>query len=391
MTKIRPIAFYLPQYHPVPENDKWWGKGFTEWQNVVKARPRYEGHYQPHLPADLGYYDLRVPEVREMQANLAKKYGIYGFCYYHYWFNGRTILERPFEEVFRSGKPDFPFMLCWANENWTKIWDGGNNEILLEQKYSREDDIAHINHLIKYFRDDRYIKVNGKPVLMIYKDALIPDVKKTIEIFRQECAKQNIELYLCKTERENGSTDISSVDNGFHAAVEFQPLSKSLNDFRKYKYTAKDINRHPGPKYLDPDLYRRYLKRLLKQLRRKSGTRYNNEIISYQEFTEFDVHNIRTELKVKLYPGVSPGFDNTPRRQSPELWAIIFDGSTPELFQQWVEGKLSKFSPFSSEENFLFINAWNEWAEGNHLEPDDKWGLKYLEALQKALQSCKEN
>ena len=176
---IRPIAIYLPQFHPVPENDLWWGKGFTEWTNVVKAKPLFKDHYQPHLPADLGFYDLRVPEVREAQANLAREYGIFGFCYYHYWFNGKRILEKPFEEVFESGKPDFPFMLCWANENWTRSWDGGNNEILLEQKYCHEDDKKHIQSLIPYFKDKRYIKANGKPVIAIYRSTLLPDVART--------------------------------------------------------------------------------------------------------------------------------------------------------------------------------------------------------------------
>ena len=165
--KNRLIALYLPQYHPVPENDAWWGKGFTEWTNVTKASPLYKGHYQPQLPADLGFYDLRVPEVREEQAKLATENGIYGFCYYHYWFNGRRILERPFQEVFESGKPDFPFMLCWANENWTRRWDGLEKEVLLQQNYSDEDDVQHMESLVKYFKAPRYIRVNNKPVFIL--------------------------------------------------------------------------------------------------------------------------------------------------------------------------------------------------------------------------------
>src|SRR5262249_10072617 len=158
---------YLPQFHPIPENDAWWGKGFTEWKNVAKAKPLFKGHYQPHLPANLGFYDLRLSEVREAQARLAKEHGIYGFCYYHYWFNGKRILERTFQEVFESGKPDFPFMLCWANENWTRAWDGNDKDILLEQKYSAEDDRKHINALIPYFKDHRYIRIDNKPVVAI--------------------------------------------------------------------------------------------------------------------------------------------------------------------------------------------------------------------------------
>src|SRR6476620_7799168 len=179
ITNIKPIAIHLPQFHPIPENDEWWGKGFTEWTNVTKAKPLFKGHYQPHLPADLGFYDLRLPEIREQQAQLAKEYGIYGFCYYHYWFNGRRLLERPFEEVFKSGKPDFPFMLCWANENWTRVWDGMNNEVLLAQNYSEEDDRAHIKTLIPYFKDSRYIKINRKPIIAIYRSSSLPNPKRT--------------------------------------------------------------------------------------------------------------------------------------------------------------------------------------------------------------------
>ena len=181
----RVIAFYLPQYHPFPENDRWWGAGFTEWRNVVKARPLFRGHYQPHLPADLGFYDLRVPEVRQQQAALAERYGLSGFCYYHYWFNGHRLMQRPVEEMLASGKPDFPFMLCWANENWTRAWDGGEQEVLIRQEYSEEDDRAHIRYLLdEVFRDPRYIRVDGKPVFAVYRSALFPDMRRTIEVWR---------------------------------------------------------------------------------------------------------------------------------------------------------------------------------------------------------------
>jgi lipopolysaccharide biosynthesis protein len=160
MKKHRIITFYLPQFHPFKENNEWWGKGFTEWTNVTKTKPRFRGHYQPHLPTDLGFYDLRVPEVRAEQAEMARKYGIYGFCYYHYWFNGKLLMERPLEEILNSGEPDFPFMLCWANENWTRKWDGGVNSVLIEQKYSEEDDIKHIHYLLPFLKDPRYIRIN---------------------------------------------------------------------------------------------------------------------------------------------------------------------------------------------------------------------------------------
>jgi hypothetical protein len=370
MKKIRPIAIYLPQFHPIKENDEWWGKGFTEWTNVVKGRPRFKGHYQPHLPADLGFYDLRLAEVRRQQAELAKQYGVYGFCYYHYWFNGRRILERPFQEVFESKQPDFPFMLCWANENWTRIWDGGENSVLLKQDYSSEDDINHINSLIPYFKDPRYIKIDGRPVFAIYKDSLFPDVKKTIQTFKSECLKNGIDLYLCKFERDRGTIPGDPKNLGFDAAIEFQPLSKSRGEY------ANILRKKYNSNYFSLDRYVNAFKK--KILRRKSR---KDKVFDFQEFVEYDIK--RPVPPYKIYPGVSPSWDNSSRRAGRQ--AIIFKNSTPACFQKWVESKVSKFKPYSKDENLLFINAWNEWAEGNHLEPCQKFGHQYLEALKAGL------
>ena len=218
---IKPIAIYLPQFHPTPENDKWWGKGFTEWTNVTKAEPRFEGHYQPHLPADLGFYDLRLEEARLAQEALAKEYGIYGFCYYHYWFNGKRLLYEPLDRKMKNPKEDFPFMLCWANENWSRSWDGSENKMLMKQEYSEEDDRNHIQHLLTYFKDERYIRVDGKPFFAFYKPDLFPNIKRTLEIFREEARKQKIELYLTWFERWIGWQGENHEDLGFDAAVEF--------------------------------------------------------------------------------------------------------------------------------------------------------------------------
>ncbi len=222
----RPIAIYLPQFHPIPENDKWWGKGFTEWRNVVQAKPRFNGHYQPHIPSDLGFYDLRLHEVLIEQAKLAKNNGIYGFCFYHYWFNGKLLLEKPVEALLKNKTPEFPFMLCWANENWTRAWDGGDNEILIKQEYSLDDDKEHIKYLIPFFKDTRYIKIDNKAVFAIYKPDLFPDISQTLNIFREEAKKQGVELYLCAFERNMGSSGEELISMGFDAVIDFQPISK---------------------------------------------------------------------------------------------------------------------------------------------------------------------
>lgn len=374
-TMIRTIAMYLPQYHPFKENDEWWGKGFTEWNNVVKCKPRFRGHYQPHLPADLGFYDLRNPETRQEQVILAKQYGITGFCYYHYWFNGKQLMERPVNEILTSGAPDFPFCLCWANENWSRRWDGSEDKILIAQNYSEEDDINHIRYLLSnVFRDKRYICVDGKPVFIIYKPDLFPNIGHTIQVWREEAKKEGMELYLCSFERSNGMSAEDACAVGFDAAIEFQPLSKSMRLYlQKHKSSI--------------------LKRAIRKIRKIWCQRWHQEIrredriIDYSKFVDFDLQQpVRT---CKCFPGASPSWDNSSRRE--KIWATIFKNSTPYLFEKWCRGKLQKFVPYSEEENFFFINAWNEWAEGNHLEPDQKWGRLYLEAFSRALSNNSGN
>lgn len=378
MKKIRPIALYLPQFHPIPENDEWWGKGFTEWTNVVKAQPLFEGHYQPHLPADLGFYDLRLPEARIAQAELAKQYGIYGFCYYHYWFNGRRILERPFQEVFESGKPDFPFMLCWANENWTRTWDGEDKHVLLEQKYGDEDDRKHIQSLLPYFKDERYIKIDGKPVFAIYKSTALPDLKRTVEIWREEARKQGIELYLCRieTRTESGKSYLEDV---LDASIDFQPFSEDVG-----KYNTSIIT-----KQMEKLSYR--LKRKLfsitkmeKQLRNQEPRLYEGlSNIDYNDYVDFILNNTTYSRDYVFFPGITPSWDNTARKKEN---SYILRNANPSKYKEWLSFIYKEFKPTSREENLVFINAWNEWAEGNHLEPCQKWGLQYLEATKIALE-----
>lgn len=332
----------------------------------MNAKPRFRGHYQPHLPADLGFYDLRVPETRQAQADMANAYGIHGFCYYHYWFNGRRILERPFNEVFESGAPSFPFMLCWANENWTRVWDGGENAVLLRQEYSLEDDRRHIRALIPYFRDERYIRVGDKPVFAFYKDSLFPDIRSTLEVFRTEAYANGFELYLVRFERYKDTGFSNPADAGFDAAVEFQPLSRSWGE-----YVAR-VGSKPNTA----------TDRLSRWISRRIGT-WNGENRRYSmpQFVEYDLS--RPQPDYKIFPGVCPGWDNSSRRVG--RTALIFEDSTPQVFEAWARGKVKSFRPYSADENFLFVNAWNEWAEGNHLEPDQRFGLSFLESLRNAL------
>jgi len=369
MTSQRPkaIALHLPQFHPIPENNEWWGKGFTEWTNVVKGKPRFKGHYQPHLPKDLGFYDLRLPEAREAQANLAKEFGIYGFCYYHYWFNGRRILERPVDEILESGKPDFPFMLCWANENWSRNWDGGFNKILLEQKYTKEDFINHARHLVKYFQDPRYIKIEGRPVFAIYKDSIGDNLDIYIDAFREELLSHSINVFLCRFERRIGTTEnFEKAFINFDAGIEFQPLTRQFSRVRLEERLAYKIKDLPIP----------FLKKVFPSL-----TTIDN-IFNYKDIVENDL-SYDFQQGYPIFPCICPGWDNSARR--PEGSALIINGSTPDLFKTWATNKIKLTDWSLLQDRFLFVNAWNEWAEGNHLEPCERWGSQYLASLQEAI------
>lgn len=360
---MRLIAFYLPQYYPIPENDQWWGKGFTEWTNVTKARPQFPGHYQPHLPGDLGFYDLRLPEARIAQAELARAYGIHGFCYYFYWFSGKRLLERPFNEVLTTGEPDFPFCLCWANHNWTtQWWDGAGYQILMKQEYSPDDDIRLIKSLLVAFRDPRYIRVNGKPLLLIYRVNDLPDPRRTADRWRGEAARAGLPgIFLC-TVASLPSLHVDPGSVGFDAAVEFQP----------------DWQHLPAPIKPRKPLWRRLWHRAVPTYRQQDPQRgfYVHDVRSYAAVAQA---MMRKPLPpYKEFPCVTPGWDNSPRR---EAEARIFIDGTPEVYGTWLNSAIRRSAgAFQGEERLVFINAWNEWAEGNHLEPDRKWGLQYLEA-----------
>ncbi len=358
--KKRVIAIHLPQFHPFKENDEWWGKGFTEWTNVTKSQPRYEGHYQPQLPSDTGFYDLRLPEARQMQADLAKEYGIYGFCYYHYWFNGKQLMERPVNEILSSGQPDMPFMLCWANENWARNWDGGFTDVLMKQEYSHSDDIEHMRWLCKnVFSDKRYIRINNKPVFAVYRVSLFPDFKETIKIWREVASKEfNMELYLVET-KFPGNTNVSPIE-GIDASMDFQPIGVMISGLPQVKVNLIDPNEPPKAR---PTVY---------------------------DYSDYVDYCCGTALPKRCFPCVSPGFDNSSRRIGRTF--LSFLNQTPKNFGRWLTNALYRDCAFKEEEeNLVFINAWNEWAEGNHIEPDQKWGCQYLEETKRVINTFENN
>jgi tetratricopeptide (TPR) repeat protein len=343
---VRPIAFYLPQFHPIPENDLWWGKGFTEWTNVTKAQPLFEGHYQPHLPTDMGFYDLRIPEVREAQAELAKQYGIYGFCYYYYWFAGKRLLHRPLDEMLASKKPDFPFCICWANENWTRRWDGAEHEILIAQEHSLENNQAFAESLIEILLDERYIRINGAPFIIIYRCEILPDPLSTTQQWREVFRKKGVgEVHLCAA-LTFGMQDPTSF--GFDSGVQFPPHGVVARELSPSQVNAQD---------------------------------FSGKIYDYREV----VMNALSQKKpnFKKFLSAMTSWDNTARKKKA---GNVFINSAPELYEIWLGYIIEKTKQMhSGDEQLVFVNAWNEWAEGAHLEPDRKYGHSYLFATQRAL------
>lgn len=352
----RAIAYYLPQFHPIPENDAWWGKGFTEWTNVSKAKPLFKSHQQPLLPSDLGFYDLRVPEVRAEQANLARKYGIEGFCYWHYWFNGKLLLDRPLKEMRASGEPRFPFCVGWANESWTRRWTGEETEVLLKQTYSLEDDLAHARWLAETFSDDRYIRVDGRPLFILYRAPALPDAVRTTETIRAECQRLGVaEPYIVGRDTHNPGQDMRNY--GCDITESSSPSLGSL----------------PGA-FIIPN-------RLADAVRnaRLGVWSWRLKVYDYEHACSL------MELgrpQHPYIPGFLVGWDNTARRGSK---AIVLVRSTPAAFQRGLRRVINLVRDRPPEHRIVFLNAWNEWAEGMCLEPGQQYGHGYLEAVNSEL------
>jgi len=369
---MRILGFYLPQFHPIPENDSWWGKGFTEWTNVTRGKPLFHGHHQPHVPADLGYYDLRMEETRIAQAVLASRYGVGGFCYYHYWFNGKLLLERPFNEVLRSGRPDFPFSLCWANENWTRTWEGTEREILMEQKYENYDPVGHMEWLEKAFADKRYIRIDGKPLFLVYRPDDIPNIREIIKLWRKNLSGKGYPgIYICSVKNfKTRLSDGESIALGFDAIVDFQPNPKDFPVLKWWNFA----------RYILPRIFNQ----IILNLKAEHVLRLRPVMFAY-DYESLALNAMRKPRSVqRSFPCVIPGWDNTPRKK---VGATVLQNSDSGVYKRWLENAFERVFDYPKEEQIVFVNAWNEWAEGCHLEPDLKNGKKFLEATRAALET----
>lgn len=336
----RLIAFFLPQFHPTPENDAWWGKGFTEWTNVTKSKPLFEGHYQPHLPSDLGFYDLRLRETRHEQIELAKRFGIDGFCYHYYWFSGTRLLHRPLDDMLADRESDMPFCLCWANENWTRRWDAAEHEILIAQKYLPDDDLNFIKSIIPFFRDPRYIRLNNEPLLIVYRPQHLPDARKTAKVWRDYCAAVGIgTIHLCAA-LTHGNEDYARF--GFDSGVEFPP------------HNMKSANINGTIKFYET---------------------FRGNVMQYATIAQSYLD--RTYDRARVFKTVVPAWDNTARTSDRAL--MLLNG-TPENYEYWLSSTIDHVQRTDKSDQLVFLNAWNEWAEGCHLEPDRRFGHGFLQA-----------
>jgi len=362
---FKTIAFYLPQYYPTPENDNWYGKGFTEWTNVGNAKPQFKGHYQPRVPADLGYYDLRIPDVREAQAELAKEAGISAFCYYHYWFgNGKQMLEMPLNEVVRSGKPDFPFCLAWANHTWyKKMWDPNESllkkNILIKQEYNGEKEIdEHFYSLLSKFKDKRYYKLNGKLLFVLYKVENIPYLDLLIERWNKLALDNKLP--------------------GFYFVAYADDIDKiTKENYKKCDASILSLKTEPGSFGHNAKFrwYTRVIVNLASNILKRPLY-----VFPYSKVIKMLVNPIFKENRI--YPAVIPNWDSTPRRGS---GGLVFHNSNPELFKKYVIELLNLVKSKDPNDRLIFIKSWNEWGEGNYLEPDLKFGKEYIKALKTAL------
>lgn len=361
MRKTKVIAFYLPQYHPIKENNEWYGEGFTEWTNVGKARPLFKGHYQPRVPADLGYYDLRIAEVREKQVELAKEAGISAFCYYHYWFgNGRKLMEKPLEAVVKSASPDFPFCLCWANHSfYKKDWNSNTQQLdqklLMEQQYlGEEDHINHFNYLLPIFKDKRYYRIDGRLPFVIYMPQDFPNLENFKTLWNDLARKNGLPSFFFMTYTINKNYLEREPFVSFDAVL----LSLINNSFYKGNFS--------------------YFKRVKMRIKEILGNYVEKPQLVYNYADIIDSLTDPVEKKENVFPVICPNWDLSPRRGT---GGLIFHNSSPELFKKHVRNALELIKDKREEYQIIFLKSWNEWGEGNYMEPDIKFGKGYIQSL----------
>lgn len=383
--KARVIAFYLPQFHPIPENDMVWGKGFTEWVSVTQAKPLFRGHYQPKIPADLGFYDLRLSEIREQQAELAREAGVEGFCYWHYWLgNGKLLLQRPFEEVLHSGKPDFPFCLAWANHDWTtKTWQRGKGQLnsqtmIAKQEYPGDNDyIAHFNYVLPAFQDHRYIKIDGKPVFFIYDAYNFKDVSHFINLWRQLAAKHGLAgIYFVAICNSTTTITHNAVGTISRTLPNLQSSQKVYNDLLSLGFDGINSFGKSRAEMLSTGKYRRLAQKALRTVFGfLPAVRFNYPKVIPHFFAPEDKWD-------NVFPSVMPQWDRSPRAGN---YDGVYVNATPDNFKKHLEYALSIISHKSDEHKILMLRSWNEWGEGNYVEPDRLYGHGYLDALKDCL------
>lgn len=385
--KARVLALYLPQFHPIPENDAWWGPGFTEWTNVVKAKPLFRGHVQPKIPADLGFYDLRLPEVREQQAQLAREAGIEGFCYYHYWFgNGRQLLERPFNEVLESGKPDFPFCLCWANHSWSnKTWQRKSalqeNSMLLEQLYpGHDDDVQHFMSVLPAFKDKRYIRVDGKPVFVLYEPFYHTHVREWVKTWRQLAVENGLPgLYLIGMTPSTMAFKFDENGNKQRCMPNVESSAEVYRNILDMGFDAVNSYGKRRGEMLSKGKYSDLVTTVLRKAGFPVGHRYDYEKTVAGYFAPEDKWE-------NVFPTILPQWDRTPRMAS---YDGVYVGASPDNFEKHVKHAVDIIKDKQPEHQVLFLKSWNEWGEGNYVEPDQEFGHGWLRAIRNAIDDNK--
>lgn len=374
------IAFYLPQFHEIPENNEWWGKGFTEWTTMKKAKPLYEGHYQPRIPLNENYYNLLDPQVMEWQCKIAKEHGIYGFCFYHYWFDGHLLLEKPVEKYLQDEKCDLPFCICWANEHWTKAWEGKHNQVLIPQRYGGEKEWKeHFEYLLPFLKDPRYIHIDGKPLMIIYRPELIDCMNDMLDCWQRIAKEQGIGQLSFVYQFVNYDLDENKDDSRFDYAIEYQPVYatrymalESGNNKTQLKERIKLFAEKKLHIILDTNS--------LKQLWHKGPKKE-----SYDEVWRYILQNKPKDKK--HIPGAFVDWDNTPRKGEN---GTVYEGASPKKFGIYLE-QLIKKTKEEYHKDYIFIFAWNEWSEGGYLEPDERYHYEYLEQIRKALEKTGED